>query len=256
MQARFNELYKSLSIMNENNEGLPLISSCTKSDHCWKKALNRSTNYSIYYPWIGAQYKEFKILVIGENMNDYGDINAAYNLIEKAKIDIKQHKRKLFISKTYKGTLLFHRIGCYVASFIKSNDLNTAILKNKYPASINVAESFDYIAYTNHVKCSPKREKSEQTNEMWENCGTHILKDEIRILNPEIILILGTSDNFNNISTKVFDKNIKLSVAGKCKFGEGFLDGKLIKIYVLPHPSSRGGASYEIIKEFYSLINY
>lgn len=255
MQARFNELYKSLNIMDEGGKGLPLISSCNNRNHCWEKAVKRESNYSIYYPWIGAKYDKFKILVIGENMNDYGDINAAYKLIENAKIEINKGKRRLFISKNYKGTLLFHRVGSYVLAMTNSSDLKNVIEKNKYPSYSNVSESFDYIAYTNHVKCSPKGKRSEQTKEMWEYCGSHILKEEIRIINPEIVIILGTSDNYNYISTKVFEKIKISSTVGKCKSGEGSLDGKMIKIFVLPHPASWGGIKYKIFRDFYDLIN-
>lgn len=62
-----------------------------------------------------------------------------------------------------------------------------------YPEPKDVAAAFEWIAFTEHVKCAPRGGKSKPTVAMWERCGAHILREELLLLEPEHILVLGQS---------------------------------------------------------------
>ena len=90
---------------------------------------------------------------------------------------------------------------------------------------------------------------------MWEHCGNYILKNEIELLQPNKILVLGNSDNFNYLNYKVLDKVISLKWKGKVGIGNGYVNKKPVELIVVPHPASFGGNSSEIMNDLNCVIN-
>ena len=126
-------------------------------------------------------------------MNNYGGSEATTHLMEVAKKELPLGKKKLFKNKTYKGSMLFYQIERF------ANILCTSKLSDFKDTH---GESLEYIAYSNHIKCSPDNRKSKvnPSKKMWENCGNHILSHEIEILKPKYLFILGESNNFHYLN--------------------------------------------------------
>ena len=125
-----------------------------------------------------------------------------------------------------------------------------------FPSKEDVVKAFEYFAITNSIKCSPKlsdnNDKSKPTVGMWENCPSFILKEEIRVLKPNKILICGNSDNFIYFNQNVLDSPGNYKNYSLTQKGLGKIDGREIEIFVVPHPTSFGGNKVDIM---YSLIN-
>lgn len=256
---KFKKLYSELGLIDNNGKMLTLHSDCPNCNNCWQNIQDRKPGndgfWTITRPWIGEKYSDLKLLVIGVNMNEYGSYDGAINLLNQTKIEIGQGKRKMFISDTYPGTFLFHRMGSYVTAFAEKAKLLKPIWIKNYPLPTDIVSALEYISYTNQIKCSPIGEKSKPTYQMWEHCGNYILKKEIELLQPNKILVLGNSDNLNSLNQKVLDKVISLKWKGKIGVGNGFVNEKLIEIIVVPHPASFGGNSSEIMNDLNCVIN-
>lgn len=254
---KFKELYHSLGIFDEKGEELPLYQHCKHSNDCWLKALGRKQkdHNSIYRPWIGKDYNKARLLVIGLNLNNYGGYDASRELFEQAKREISEGKIKLFKNERYVGSIVFHRFGSYVTSILEKKGLLKPTWKDSFPLPKDIIDAYDHIAYTNHIKCSPKGDNGKPSTGMWEKCGGHILKQEIKLLTPDIILLLGTSDNYSYFKKNVLDKDVDIEWKMNIGVGEVMINEKPIKIFIIPHPTSRGGNKYEIMNDFNCIVN-
>lgn len=253
----FRQLYKSLNLIDDENKLVTLHKDCPFSCECWKKAKDRmpASNdgfWTVTRPYIGDHYSDLKLLVFGENFNEYGSYYGALKLITEAKKQLKTSKKITFKSSTYKGTIFYHRIALYAHAIVQIENLFES--QSEHPTPQKIAQSLNYIAFTNHVKCSPIGNNSEQTTEMWDNCGNFILKNEIKIMKPKIILVAGKIDNFNYFNHKVLDAPITLKSRASIQFGIGFIDKLKFRIYVVPHSASRGGNRKTIYDELKQVL--
>ncbi len=259
IDKKFKELYSEIGLIDEKGKILTLHSTCKYCNNCWQDIEDRKPGndgfWTITKPWVGKNYEKLKLLVVGINMNEYGSYDGAVNLVEQAKKEYELGYTKNFVSETYKGTFLFHRMTSYVNAIIEKESIYTPNWINSFPSKQDLIKSFDLFAYTNQIKCSPVGEKSKPTYQMWENCGNYILKNEINLLKPNKILVLGDSDNFSYLNNKVLDDTIHLKWKGNVGIGNGYVNKNPIDIIVVPHPASFGGNSYEIMNDINCVIN-
>lgn len=258
----FKKVYSELNLADENGEWLNLPTRCPFAESCWEKIPHRKSAsdsfWTITRPWVGKNYNKLRLLVIAINMNEYGGYDGAIKLINKAKAEIDGEKRKrikVFISKTYSGTFLFHRMGCYATAFAETEKLMEPKWKGQCPLPKDVVDSFDYISYTNHIKCSPLGDKSKPSHQMWNNCGKFILIKEIEILQPNKILIIGNSTNYDYLKKNVFSEMTSLTLKGRVSICKGLFRNREIEITIVPHTASRGGSAKKIIDDLRSVLN-
>ena len=255
----FRKIYSKLKLSDNNGTMLTLHSDCPNCNSCWQNIQDRKPKndgfWTVTRPLVGKKYNELKLLVVGINMNEYGSYEGAINLINWTKEEIGRGKIKMFVSDTYNGTFLFHRMGSYITAFVENANLISPTWKGHYPISNDIISSLDYVSYTNHIKCSPVGEKSKPTYPMWENCGNYILRKEIEILEPNKILVLGNSDNFYYLNKNVLDNQISLKWKGKVGLGNGLVNNKKVEITVVPHPASFGGNSFQIMRDLNCVLN-
>lgn len=246
--------YEDLKVANVN-----LQENCKFCSECWRGISSRKwidknlANYSerekpinIYTPWIGDKYGEHRILVVGINMNGYGGYDAMELLVEYAKKELALGKRKIFKSKDYPGTFYYHRLPSYVTILLEHFGVFSEERINSFPIKENLIKSFDYIAITNSIKCSPRGEKGKPTSEMWNNCLSFILREEVKILKPKTILVFGKSDNYNFIRRDIIDEVIIEDEIDSIKFGKGIIESNEFEYYAIPHPTSFGGNSRKL----------
>lgn len=166
---------------------------------------------------------------------------------------LKEKKRVRFGNpyQKYAGTLLFHRMGIYSALIAQARGLTVQLDKEGLPTQNEVVRAFEFLAYTNHIKCSPANDERSKPNwRMWEQCGAFILKQEMLLLQPEVLLILGTSDNQNQFVNKVLDSNNttkKTPPVGKIEVKQGSFNGQPINLVIVPHPSAKGGSAKQLM---------
>lgn len=234
------EVYSSLNILR-----IPLHAKCKYSLKCWagvgmeRKCNDGEVFAQLYLPYIGKHYSAGKILALGINLHEYGGHNAEIELAEIAIDEISLGKKKTFAHDGYTGSLVWHRFLSYAAFILREYNIKKPN-ERPYPGKEELVNAFDYFSVTNSVKCCPWGERSKPTAEMWNHCPSFILKEEIRILKPKHIIVLGL-DNFVNIES-VF-KITNTTVDGNVKLIDAVFEDYELKIYVIPHPSSSQGTS-------------
>ena len=255
----FLELYKKLRLISDDSLPLPIHQVCSHRERCWEGSNDRfppddEESSHISRPWVGPRYEELRLATIGVNLNGYGGLDALVDLTEEAKEKISDGWRKVRFGaeyKDYSGSFLWHRLGSYSTAFAEFFDLIKATWGDDgYPEVEDVSSAFDFIAFLEHIKCSPIGENSKPTAAMWENCGAHILRQELLLLKPAHILVLGTSDNSSNLHDMVFDSGWQDCVQiGEVLRAKGKIGGSPVTIWVVRHPTSYGGASNSIVQD-------
>jgi len=252
INKKLEELYLRLGVYKE-----PLHSKCVNSDSCWNGVdENRICNdgeelAQLYKPYIGKDYQQGKILAIGINMHEYGGYNAEVELAEIASREIKQGKKRTFAKPGYQGSLVWHRLVSYASFILRETRLIDTPKNRPYPNKEELSKAFDYIAVTNSIKCCPWGERSKPTNAMWKCCPDYILKEEIRLLKPKHIIVLGL-DNYNRV--KDLFNNLIEQNGNETKLVKANFESEEIFIYAFPHPASSQGTSMVRMDELESLL--
>lgn len=263
MKNEIIEKYKEIGVFN-----ISLQDECKFCSKCWDKIEDRKWSkdnlepfdegekpINIYSPWIGENYDRLRILALGINMNHYGGIDAVSYLVGGAKVQIGQGRRKIdFGSKDYSGTFYYHRLPAYAAIFLEVKGIIDEKRINNYPDKNDVNLAFDFVAITNSIKCSPRGGKSEPTFEMWNNCNRYILKEEVSVLKPKEILILGKTTNYDYFKSAVVDELFEEKIYNHIKVGRARLNDNEFNFYGIPHPTSFGGNSWKIFEELNKII--
>ncbi|WP_126429113.1 uracil-DNA glycosylase family protein [Brevibacillus marinus] len=253
------QMYTHLGVVS-NNTPLPLCETCNHHQDCWqgyehRKPLDQDNIHwsHVCLPWIGEKYNTFRIVVIGINPYESGGLDFFRVLIPQAKEEMARGKIKVrFNNPTYAGTILWHRIGLYasqtILKFVDEDDPLT------FPELSHI-DAYDWIAFTNHVKCSPTGDRSQPSRAMWENCHS-ILKEELRILNPKILFVLGTGDNIFYLRKNVLDENpLFIDETKFVRIFLGKLHGRTVGIINVPHPTAPArGASPQISRDLNTLL--
>jgi len=186
---------------------------------------------SIYWPWIGADYRAGGVCLIGWNLVHHGEWWAP--LIEEFVISGNQRtslvggKRSAARSRFWWGSM------ASAAALVAS--LRGAPLVAR-PEPHDVAPVLDEVARVQAVKCSPLGRRSNPSREMTRRCPKRFLLRELEILEPAAMLCLGSAARGAlgegiDIQWREWEDNFQ---RGTC-----VLDGGRADVLVVPHP---GGA--------------
>jgi hypothetical protein len=255
------ERYRSLGLVGPAGEGLALHAACPNAPLCWSGLRDRMppddpTRSAIALPYVGSRYAELGLLVLGINQNDWGGLGALAQLVRDARAEILEGKIRVFVSSAYDGSPIWHRVGCFAAAFAAQEGLmNIHVDPGLLPASETIDAAYEFLAFTNHVKCSPIGQRSKPTPTMWSRCGELILPSELGALAPKQILVLGVSDNAPALAKSaikaVWQPRGRNSDVMK---GIGVIDGRQIPLYAIPHPSMGRGLSPTVFHELRSTL--
>ncbi len=239
MDTELNNLYDKLSVNGK----------CELNDKCWPKTCE-SGRRTIYKPYIGRKYAKNRVLCLGINFNDYGDeLDAMIKLMELAKSEFKLGKKQIFKNTGYQGSIVYHRMLAYTQIWMNSNSHFSLSVDWTFPSE-SLVDTLECVAITNTIKCSPKGNNSAPLPNMWENCPKHILKNEINILKPKRILLLGKSENYKSFFNILsHPKRIKENIS--FKIFNASIQNNNFEILVAPHPSYEGRkqSNYDDIAE-------
>jgi len=273
----FRKLYSELGFIDGDGNCLPLHSCCVHGKDCWSgpyESMYRKPadkDAAISRPWVGGQYQKLGLWVVGINLNECGGEDSLVGLVEEARKELGGGARKVtfrglqkesFGDSKYSGTLLWHRVGCYATAFCEAKGIyDKGFDLDGYPPPEAVRDAYDYIAYTNHVKCSPNSNNSAPSPGMWEHCGRHVLRKEMALLKPTDILLLGKSDNLTRFqmadildNPPVFGEEGKNSLVRRAKSSIG---GMPVRVFVVPHPAKGVGMKgKEILSDLRELLRY
>lgn len=266
MQDSFGKLYSQLGFIDEEGNCLPLHKSCGYREKCWSgsyESMDRKPddqNSAISRPWVGKMYSKLGLLVVGINLNECGGFNALVDLTGQARKELAcGAKRVKFENQNYGGSPLWHRVGCYATAFCEAKGIcDRGREVDGYPQGEKVEAVYEYIAYTNHVKCSPIGEDSKPSSGMWEHCGHHVLKREISLLKPTDILLLGKTDNPHSFQrAMILDNSLTFeekSANGLVQWAKCSIDGVPVRMFVVPHPTRGKGVKKEVLSDLRELL--
>lgn len=264
------QLYKRLDIYDTS-----LQDNCLNCKYCWEGMEERKWSdleveaylddddtdpTKLYMPWIGEHYNKQRLLIIGINMNHYGGTYAQRIIVDEwVRTQLKEGKKMILRNEDYSGSHFWHRVPSYSSVLIEqSGNMEFDWDEDGFPSGESLSQTFEYFSITNSVKCSPKGEKSKPTSQMWDKCLSHILKEEIKILNPHQILILGSSENFYYFKNEILDKpeNVAIEEFNYFKKGKASINNNIVEFYSVIHPTARGGNAKYLIQEFKEFVYY
>lgn len=156
-----------------------------------------------------------KILVVGKNPGRPFDEEiqlykgkSGENLL-KAKEEWESRKHKKLESKTKDNSLKYQwNLRRYLRYFLgQSKKLETYKgYQDNYTLN-HEKEIFEHVAYTNLFKCSTKDQQEKIKDASFEICYEKYFKDEIKLINPQVILALGREVNYF-LKSKNLDANV------------------------------------------------
>jgi len=147
------------------------------------KGIKGYKNYPVP-TYVGKRYNEKRIFIIGQNPGKN------YNILN----DIKNTKSEEEFYSLFKKFL---------------NNGNWKILNNWNWVKKGLKLDFDQIAFTDLYKC-PCEEKNEKSrNKMKDNCARFLLR-EIEILDPKILITIGSQAREFIIKNKNLSSNKKI----------------------------------------------
>lgn len=247
----------------EKEHSIPNCENCIHHESCWKDIEHRKPTTHpngnvewthISLPWIGKMYNKHRIAVIGINPYEAGGKNFYPLLIEQAKHDLGTGKIKLnFGHKSYSGTILWHRIALYTKQILDSKEDQETV--NFLLSDIPIQNAYDYVAFTNSIKCSPMGERSIPSLNMWKNCS-NILNKELEILSPKMIFIIGKGDNLFFFLNQVVESYQLIEKTKYVDLYEVLLHGEKKIVISFPHPSAPSmGGDHQIGRDLDQFLN-
>lgn len=253
MQQLKNEiisLHNDLDILYQS----PMLS-CNHRHTCWadvEEERRENCDWGIYSPFIGSNYDAGRLLVLGINMNAFGDTDAEDKLAKLAIEEIMQGCTRTFAKPGYRGSLFWHRLLSYSALLLRALGTIPTPAQRPYPSKEELRAALDYISVTNSIKCAPSGKNSQPSPAMWLHCPQHILLREVEILRPRFIVVLGV---YNYLWIKdLFQANNEVR-QGKISLSFGRCADASVSIIGIPHPSSSLGTSLRRMDELEHLLD-
>lgn len=257
-EADFRQLYMSMGLLDQEGQGLPLHRYCPRREMCWRDVREgfppEDASSHAPRPWVGSAYNELKLLVVGINLNWDGGYGELIDLVRDAQSELRRGRKKHFMKPTYGGTLFYHRAASYAVVFLEHAGLVRATWGNdRLPSNDDCASALEFIALSEHVKCSPHWYRSVPTEGMWQTCGRYVLRVEIKLLKPAMLLVMG-SVNAEKLRDGVLDKFFAGDAHRQVKSGQGRVEEVSFRVFEVPHPAQGAGISRDIIDSLRVLL--
>ncbi len=268
MNDAFLKLYKANGVLDDSGQKmatLPLHRACPDAKKCWAgyegdSSLALDDWNKIQLPYIGPLYAAdaSRLAVVGINLHQAGGLMSLLEMgIHVQSVFLSGQKKVHFGVEEYNGTLFWHRLAAYAAILTRPDwtlsdgevRLGGKPLADDLEA---LAGTMNSLALVEAVKCSPDWDHSTPNEPMWACCPSRYLKDEIVILAPRTVLILGKSVlgvlpfEMSQPVAQSGDGNVRLY---RCETGWG----KILVANVI-HPTAPGGADGRLAGQLAELL--
>ena len=234
---------------------LALCRCCPSAEDCWRREQGRlprvfparnndatgttGESGSIFWPWIGEQYRPGGVSLVSLNINnahadpgadDWWTIGVEYAIAEHALAGLGAGRRRIL------NSLFHYRAMSAALAVLASQD---GFDPTEEPSPEEAAAALERIARVQAIKCSPSHDNSTPTVEMRANCPPRFAARELQVLAPGVLLSLGAD------ARTLIDG---LAKPTRTERGTQFHRGRLklagteVELLALPHPTSRGRA--------------
>ena len=180
----------------------PLHEHCPKCKKCWHGAgadppvparlRPRPKQAGIAFPWVGRDFSSSKLVIAGINLpvpedaGDFGGLLSQWWIYSDLTNDNKMGRKKQYMGKSE----FAYAAGTYMLT-IEAAAQGKAI--NGSPAPRDAASAWERCALLELVKCSPVGGGSPPEDEMWKNCLGEYLVEELDVLKPRALIVMGIS---------------------------------------------------------------
>lgn len=190
-------VYHGEGVLRTDGYAPALVDNCVDGGACWKGCRDRVSrgakvhglpgeDGSIFFPWIGLNYRPGGVCVAGWNLNHGG--KDWYPLTEEHVIAIESRKKLANGHRRVWGSLFAYR-SMSAAAAVHDTLRGKAPVLDSRPQDL--AGYFDDIARVQVVKCSPLDDRSNPSSEMNANCPPRFLLAELNILKPRVLIVFG-----------------------------------------------------------------
>lgn len=226
--AQFCELYQRYGLINEIGDPLPLYEACRHCESCWHSVLAQDypdpESAEIMVPWIGSSYFRDRICALAINPNKYGALGGHWWITGGRTRDLRDGKKPGFA----------YGAGSYLAA-IKASVRGDPIEDEPHTRDA-VADAWDSAAFQETVKCAPDVGVSKPEAPMWENCPSTYMLDELRLLGPRVLLLIGRGDVAPHV-LDLFDERSPIERGAHFERYETQLSGLPLEVFSVNHPS-------------------
>ncbi len=241
--AALGQLKECLKIYCDNGllpggEDKPLQCICRNADECWKGMRgpeDHPEQAGISAPWIGCGYAESRVLIVATNFNDFGGLDANWTAC-------RSHMNSLSAGKRGAGGRAFAAGAMrYLNLALASHEDCLPKTGWEDPPHADLAELMNRCAMVQAVKCAPGSARSDPSGAMRRNCPPFLLKEEIAILAPRVVLVLGRTTVRDPIREMLLIEWESGEHPGSMERDWFRMepDGERIQMFSLNHPSGR-----------------
>lgn len=230
---RLCDLYQEVGVL-PGGVDMPLNEICPRCAECWEPAEDREspspTEAGISAPFIGANYGDRRICVVGMNFNGAGGLEANWwicGLHIEAQRAGKRGVRGLPFAY---GAMSYARLVERSLARLPLDDWER-------PMPTTLAPTWDACAFTQAIKCSPRRPRGSPFPAMFSNCPSLLFVQELAILRPRVVLILGRAKQPRDSVRSLLRPEWRES-PGHIERDRFQLNGEDVELLSLNHPSS------------------
>lgn len=228
------ELYEEEGLLSDEGEARPLFTDCDRCSDCWTAGDKRpdvGDPAGIAVPWVGPGYKKSRLCVAGLNGNKYGNLGATW-WITKCDIEARRGHAEWAGEPTS-----VHPFYPHTARFIAGLLTETSDFDPNAPVvGSECADLWDSVSFLEAVKCSPHSgSRGSPTPAMVENCPPRYLRQELMVLKPQVLLVVG-----KGAWRSVADALQIEPPEGDCLAARGTSEclGESLEVFFVAHPAA------------------
>jgi Uracil DNA glycosylase superfamily len=186
---RLLDLYRQKGLLPDDLDEA-LFCCCPHRDECWQHArdANDQRNSGISLPWIGKEYFDSGVVILGINFDNFGGLAGHYHVCEDHIRQMEAGKRGKDGRPFARGAMQYLRI---VLASLNGDALPTDSVDVR---NEELAGLWEHCSYLQRIKCAPGSEKSKPTEAMIWECPPFLALPELEILEPRVVLHLGRTD--------------------------------------------------------------
>jgi hypothetical protein len=243
--VRLLDLYESKGLFCDGRPAA-LCDVCPNGTPCWKEAgrgvrrrprkREESEDGSVCLPWVGRDYSKGGVAVLGINPNMAH--NDPTDLLIEHGITWERHV------VTLSRNLDRDEGSRFGFGAMRSAAALVDLLDGQRPRHREPAELVDTVARVARlqaVKCVPRNEASRPLRGMWKHCPRLLLEDELDVLRPRFLLVLGADPRWAVEQLSGY-RDLRCRATG-VRRGRLAYRGWSAEVYAIHHPAHGGEAS-------------